>query len=381
MKRNRFSSLRFKLTAIVLGVMAVGCVLLTSVALSSSQQIVDAVPMQPIDIAEDLPEQPAVGSAALTTPAAAAELVSTAQGSFRIQNLIAMTVVILAGSWAAYWLVRRQLRPLEALAAAVDRMDADSLEPEAIAVPRTGDETEQLSQAISDMTRRVGDAYRAQKEFAASAAHELRTPLAAIQSRIEVFRMKRRTAQEYEALLAQVQGNVARLSELTEQLFLLSAPQRPDEFQAVSLDELASGAAAELRPAAAARGISFDLRGEAIMEGNRCLLYRALFNLMENAVKYGAENSVVHVELNTWERRVQICVSDTGPGLSDTEKARIFEAFYRVDKSRSLQMGGNGLGLAVVRRIARQHGGDVRVEDAVPHGCRFILEFPVLRKS
>ncbi len=380
MKRAFFSSLRFKLTAIVLGVMAAGCILLTSVALSSSQQIVDAVPMQPIGIAGGLPEQSDSENAVLTTPAAAAELVSAAQGSFRIQNLIAMAVVILAGSGAAYWLVLRQLRPLEALAAAVDRMDADSLEPEAIAVPQTGDETERLSQAISDMTRRVGDAYRAQKEFAASAAHELRTPLAAIQSRIEVFRMKRRTSQEYEALLAQVQGNVARLSELTEQLFLLSSPQWLDEFQAVSLDALASDAAAELKLAAAARDISFDICGEAIMEGNQCLLYRALFNLMENAVKYGAENSVVHVELNTRERHVQICISDTGPGLSDAEKARIFEAFYRVDKSRSRQMGGNGLGLAVVRRIARQHGGDVRVEDAVPHGCRFILEFPVLRK-
>ena len=335
MRKFRFS-LRFKLTAIVAGVMSICCLLLTAVSLSTSAQMVEALPlMQPV---LTFPADSDTTGAVSCEPA---QIASVAQDRFQTQNLAAMVLVILAGSAAAYWLVRRQLRPLEQLAASVKALEADNMAQIKVPLPNTRDESYQLALALDDMITRVGQAYAGQKEFAASAAHELRTPLAAMQSRLEVFLMKERSPDEYQQLLQRFDGNLKRLNTLVEQLLQLSSSHVPDTKCGICLGDIVEDAVCELAP------------------------------VLEQKT----------VDINLEDHLVTLRVEDNGPGIPDTAKEHIFEPFYRVDRSRSRRIGGNGLGLSIVRRIARQYGGDATVGDSPLGGACFVIHLPLSKSG
>lgn len=362
--------LRFRLTAIVAGVLTLCCILLTAVSLSSSDRMIAMTLVESIPAAEVLPALP-TQPVTSCTPAQLAE----AQHSFRSVNLLMMLAVIAGGSAAAYWLVSLQLRPLEQLAGQVQALDAEHLS-NAVTVPQTGDEVEQLGSAVALMLGRVDRAYQAQKEFSYSAAHELRTPLAAIQSRMEVFALRRRTPEEYEQLFGAIRRNTARLGALVEQLLQLSAvqPVGTELEQEVDLRVLAEEALLELEPAARQAGVELTLEGAARTRGNGCLLAQVIFNLVQNAVKYNLPGGRVEVLLSE-PGGAQVQVRDTGPGIPDEAKTHVFDAFYREDRSRSRKLGGNGLGLAIVKRIADQHGASLTVEDNPPQGACFTVRF------
>lgn len=358
--------LRFKLTAIVAGVMSVCCLLLTAVSLSTSAHMMEALPLtEPAMVG-------AAGSVAESDGVACepALIASAAHSTFQVQNLAAMVLVILAGSTAAYLLVRRQLRPLEQLAACVKTLDADNMEPGRLPLPGTRDESYQLALALEEMTGRVGQAYRMQKEFAASAAHELRTPLAAMQSRLEVFRMKERTPEEHRVLLARLGENLERLNTLVEQLLQLCSNQTPGDCRRTDLGAIAREAAAEL----AGRGVEIQVEGSAFADGSPALYRQLTMNLMTNAVKYGGGR--VRVSLQNALGFAQMRVEDNGPGIPPEMCQRIFEPFFRVDRSRSREVGGNGLGLSIVRRIAQQYGGSVEAGPSELGGACFAVRLP-----
>ena len=332
MKRFHLS-LRFKLTAIVAGVMSVCCLLLTAVSLSTSAHMMEALPLTEPAIV--LPgEELSESDGAACEPALIA---SAAHSTFRVQNLAAMVLVILAGSTAAYLLVRRQLRPLEQLAACVKTLDADNMEPGRLPLPDTRDESYQLALALEEMTGRVGQAYRMQKEFAASAAHELCTPLAAMQSRLEVFRMKERTPEEHRVLLARLGENLERLNTLVEQLLQLCSNQTPGDCRRTDLGAIAWEAAAEL----AGRGVEIQVEGSAFADGSPALYRQLTMNLMTNAVKYGGGR--VRVSLQNALDFAQMRVEDNGPGIPPEMCQRIFEPFFRVDRSRCRALGGESV--------------------------------------
>lgn len=368
MKRFHLS-LRFKLTAIVAGVMSVCCLLLTAVSLSTSAHMMEALPLtEPAAVASG--EEVFESDGAACEPAVIA---SAAHSTFRVQNLAAMVLVILAGSAAAYLLVRRQLRPLEQLAAGVKTLDAENMDPGRLPLPRTRDESYQLALALAEMTERVGQAYRMQKEFAASAAHELRTPLAAMQSRLEVFRLKERTPEEHEALLERLDENLQRLNALVEQLLQLSSNRAPDFCRRIGLGGIAREAAREL----AGSGAQVQVEGEAFADGSPALYRQLVLNLMTNAVKYGGGQ--VRVALQNADGFAEMKVEDNGPGIPDGMRESVFEPFFRADRSRSREVGGNGLGLAIVRRIARQYGGTVEAGPSALGGACFTVRLPFER--
>ena len=190
---------------------------------------------------------------------------------FQTQNLAAMVLVILAGSAAAYWLVRRQLRPLEQLAASVKALEADNMAQIKVPLPNTRDESYQLALALDDMITRVGQAYAGQKEFAASAAHELRTPLAAMQSRLEVFLMKERSPDEYQQLLQRFDGNLKRLNTLVEQLLQLSSSHVPDTKCGICLGDIVEDAVCELAPVLEQKTVEVNLENHLLVDGNPAL--------------------------------------------------------------------------------------------------------------
>lgn len=368
MKRFHLS-LRIKLTAIVAGVMTICCMLLTAVSISASARLVDALPLQEPIATEEL--------AAETTAAVhcePAQLATQAQETFQLQNLAAMALVIVVGSAVAYLLVSRQLKPLEQLAASVKTLDAEHMEPEAVPLPNTRDESYQLAAALREMTGRVGGAYRMQKEFAASAAHELRTPLAAMQSRLEVFRMKERTPEEYKALLGRFDGNLARMNALVEQLLQLCSNRQPELCRKVDLRQRVEQAAQELAQAMEQKNIHLEVTGSAFADENDALYGQLVLNLLQNAVKYGGK--MIRVSLRNSKNQAELRVEDDGPGLLPEERERVFEPFYRVDRSRSREIGGNGLGLAIVQRIARQYGGSVCAESSALGGACFVVRLP-----
>ncbi|MEG1801327.1 MAG: HAMP domain-containing protein [Oscillospiraceae bacterium] len=195
--KKRNLTLRFKLTAIVVGVMTVMCLVLTAISFSASQLIVDAVPMTPAVTTgtplEELPDVATGTMAALTLNAQQAAI------SFKTITLGAMVLVIAVGALSSWAFIKKELQPLEELSLQVAALEVDNLSAP-VRVHTTGDEIEQLSTAITQMLERVNDAYNMQKNFAANAAHELKTPLAAMQSKLEVFKMKPRTQAEYDGL-------------------------------------------------------------------------------------------------------------------------------------------------------------------------------------
>lgn len=373
MRKFRFS-LRFKLTAIVAGVMSICCLLLTAVSLSTSAQMMEALPlMQPV---LTFPADSDTTDAVSCEPA---QIASVAQDRFQTQNLAAMVLVILAGSAAAYWLVRRQLRPLEQLAASVKALEADNMAQIKVPLPNTRDESYQLALALDDMITRVGQAYAGQKEFAASAAHELRTPLAAMQSRLEVFLMKERSPDEYQQLLQRFDGNLKRLNTLVEQLLQLSSSHVPDTKCRICLGDIVEDAVCELAPVLEQKTVDINLEDHLLVDGNPALYRQLVLNLLQNAAKYGGDRIRVH--LAQQENQVTLRVEDNGPGIPDTAKEHIFEPFYRVDRSRSRRIGGNGLGLSIVRRIARQYGGDATVGDSPLGGACFVIHLPLSKSG
>ncbi len=365
MKRFHLS-LRFKLTAIVAGVMSVCCLLLTAVSLSTSAHMMEALPLtEPAIVGAD-------GSVIESDGVACepAVIASAAHSTFRVQNLAAMVLVILAGSAAAYLLVRRQLRPLEQLAASVKTLDAENMEPGRLQLPRTRDESYQLALALAEMTERVGKAYRMQKEFAASAAHELRTPLAAMQSRLEVFRLKVRTQEEQEVLLERLGENLKRLNTLVEQLLQLNASRVSDFCHRIDMGSIAREAARELEDS----GAEIRVEGSAFADGNPALYRQLTLNLLTNAVKYGGGQ--VRVSLQNADGFAEMKVEDNGSGIPPEAVENIFEPFFRVDRSRSREVGGNGLGLSIVRRIAQQYGGTVEAGTSALGGACFSVRLP-----
>lgn len=365
MKRFHLS-LRFKLTAIVAGVMSVCCLLLTAVSLSTSAHMMEALPLtEPAMVGAD--DSVIESDGVACEPAVIA---SAAHSTFRIQNLAAMVLVILAGSAAAYLLVRRQLRPLEQLAASVKTLDAENMEPGRLPLPHTRDESYQLALALEEMTGRVGQAYRMQKEFAASAAHELRTPLAAMQSRLEVFGLKERTPEEHRVLLARLGENLDRLNTLVEQLLQLCSNREPAFCRRIDLGRIAREAAGEL----GGSGAEMQVEGEAFADGSPELYRQLVLNLLGNAVKYGGGQ--VRVRLENSDGFAVLRVEDNGPGIPPEAAERVFEPFFRADRSRSREVGGNGLGLAIVERIARRYGGTAQAGPSALGGACFTVRLP-----
>ncbi|MEG1894930.1 MAG: ATP-binding protein [Oscillospiraceae bacterium] len=366
--KKRNLTLRFKLTAIVVGVMTVMCLVLTAISFSASQLIVDAVPMTPaVTTGTPLEEFPDVATGTM-----AALTLNTQQAaiSFKTITLGAMVLVIAVGALSSWAFIKKELQPLEELSLQVAALEVDNLSAP-VRVHTTGDEIEQLSTAITQMLERVNDAYNMQKNFAANAAHELKTPLAAMQSKLEVFKMKPRTQAEYDGLFEVIQRNTQRLSSLVGELLELTNQAPMDMHRRIDLAAIAEEFAMDLEPLAREKGVSIAVEGQGDITGNEGLMQRALFNLMENAVKYNVEGGTVLVQIKKEGDRVLIKVSDTGLGIPQESKDKVFDLFFRVDKSRSREMGGNGLGLAIVQHIVHQHKGVITVRDNRPQGTVF----------
>ena len=304
-------------------------------------------------------------------------VVDGAQGRFRATNWYITAAVTLLSGILAYFVSGRALKPLRSFASQVEMVQMNNLADMKIdedVLP----EFKQLSHSFNQMLERLNTAFAAQRQFTGNAAHELRTPLALMQAQLELF------SAEHPAVLPQtaefltlLREQTERLTQMTRTLLEMSNLQQVARNERIQLAPMIEEIFTDLAPLSDKRGVTLTAEGDGIMTGSDALIYRLIFNLTENAVKYNRPGGSVRVSVTQEPEKLLLRVSDTGCGIPEEYQRSIFQPFFRVDKSRSREYGGAGLGLALVWEIAELHGGSVWVEESSEKGTTIAVELPV----
>ena len=303
-------------------------------------------------------------------------IVDGAQGRFRTTNWYITAAVTLLSGILAYFVSGRALKPLRSFASQVEQVQLNNLADMRIDEDAIS-EFRQLSRSFNQMLERLNNAFAAQRQFTGNAAHELRTPLALMQAQLELFSSEHPDVlPETAEFLALLREQTERLTQMTKTLLEMSNLQQVARNERIQLAPMVEEIFTDLAPLAEKRSITLEAEGDAALTGSDALIYRLLFNLTENAVKYNRPGGSVRVELAQGQEKCIIRVSDTGCGIPEEYQRSIFHPFFRVDKSRSREYGGAGLGLSLVWEIANLHGGSVWVEESSDKGTTIAVELP-----
>ncbi len=303
-------------------------------------------------------------------------VVNGAQGRFRTTNWYITAVVTLLSGILAYFVSGRALKPLRSFASQVEKVQLNNLVDMRInedVLP----EFRQLSHSFNQMLERLNNAFAAQRQFTGNAAHELRTPLALMQAQLELFSAEHPDVlPETAEFLSLLQEQTERLAQMTKTLLEMSDLQTVARTDQIQLGPMIEEIFADLAPLAEKNDITLERKGDGAMTGNDTLIYRMLFNLTENAIKYDRPGGAVRISISQEEKRLLIRITDTGCGIPKEYQQSIFQPFFRVDKSRSREYGGAGLGLSLAWEIANLHGGSVWVEKSTEEGTAIAVEVP-----
>ena len=304
-------------------------------------------------------------------------IVHGAQASFITTNWYITAAVMVLGGVLAYFVSGHALKPLHSFAAQVEKVEPNNLTDMKI-TEEVLPEFRQFSRSFNQMLDRLDEGFTAQRQFTGNAAHELRTPLALMQARIELFAAEHPSMPpETAEFLTLLREQTERLTQMTKTLLEMSALQSVPRNDRIQLAPMMEEILTDLAPLAEKNGITLTCDGDGAMTGSDGLLYRLLFNLTENAIKYNRPGGTVRLTVQEEAARLVIRVSDTGCGIPEPYRESIFQPFFRVDKSRSREYGGVGLGLSLVWAIAELHGGSVCVEDSSEAGTTIAVQLPV----
>mgnify|MGYP004648782533 FL=1 len=290
--------------------------------------------------------------------------------------LITITVTIVSAA-IAYFVSGQALKPLRKLSQQAEKIDQDSISDIRLNED-TVKEFRQLSVSVNRMLDRLSESFATQRQFSGNAAHELRTPLAIMQTKLELFAAEHKNMEGDTAELVRSQAEqLDRLSKLVHTLLEMSNLSSAPRSDRIELAPLVDEIITDLAPLASQNDITMEQDCDnVVITGSDALIYRLVFNLIENAVKYNRQGGSVSVSVHKENNNAIVCVSDTGCGIPEECRESIFQPFFRVDKSRSRQMGGVGLGLALVHEIAVLHGGSVRAEPGNKSGTVFVVTLP-----
>ena len=304
-------------------------------------------------------------------------VVDGAQGRFRTTNWYITAAVTLLSGILAYFVSGRALKPLRSFASQVEMVQMTNLADMKIdedVLP----EFKQLSRSFNQMLERLNTAFAAQRQFTGNAAHELRTPLALMQAQLELFSAEHPAVlPETAEFLTLLREQTERLTQMTKTLLEMSNLQQVARNERIQLAPMIEEIFTDLAPLSDKRGVTLTAEGNGIMTGSDALIYRLIFNLTENAVKYNRQGGSVRVSVTQEPEKLLLRVSDTGCGIPEEYQRSIFQPFFRVDKSRSREYGGAGLGLSLVWEIADLHGGSVWVEESSDKGTTIAVELPI----
>ena len=378
-------SLQWRITLLTILLLAAACVTMKTLLCSSGHAYMDSIgnyvmhyaEEEPLAIRVDIPEEQWKDISERFNGEFVVEL-SGAKHSFCMRGwYIALTVTVLGGA-VAYFVSGRALKPLKRFTAKAERVQLQSLteitlsEDEAVEFSR-------LSRAVNQMLLRLKQAFDAQQQFVGNAAHELRTPLALMQARLDLYMSTDHgdSCPETAETIAMMREQTERLSRMVRTLLDMSELKAVPRNDRIQLAPMIEEVLADLSPLAEKSGVTLSQSGEDLwITGSDVLVYRAIFNLVENGVKYNCPGGSVCVSASRRGDEAVIEIKDTGCGIPEDFRESVFQPFFRVDKSRSREKGGVGLGLSLVWEIAHLHGGDVRVRESGESGTAIELTLP-----
>ena len=378
-------SLQWRITLLTILLLAAACVTMKTLLCSSGHAYMDSIGNYvmhyaeegPLAIRVDIPEKQWKDMSERFNGEFVVEL-SGAKHSFCMRGwYIALTVTVLGGA-VAYFVSGRALKPLKRFTAKAERVQLQSLteitlsEDEAVEFSR-------LSRAVNQMLLRLKQAFDAQQQFVGNAAHELRTPLALMQARLDLYMSTDHgdSCPETAETIAMMREQTERLSRMVQTLLDMSELKAVPRNDRIQLAPMIEEVLADLSPLAEKSGVTLSQSGEDLwITGSDVLVYRAIFNLVENGVKYNRPGGSVSAAVSRRGEEAMIEIKDTGCGIPEDFRESVFQPFFRVDKSRSREKGGVGLGLSLVWEIAHLHGGDVRVRESGESGTAIELTLP-----
>ena len=366
-------SIRAQLTLLMVGLLVCCCVVLTWLVYRSTSELLE------------LAAANAINQGALSIVLD----VDAIERSILFDALGILLVVIVAGSCVAYFLIGHYTKPVQQLSAHMKEISPNTLS-DSIEIEGGGEEIQELVKSFNQMTEQLDEAFAMQRRFSASAAHELRTPITVLRTKLDVFKKKKREQHEYDELVTTMETYIDRLSSIITDLLEFAETSELGEAEDVSLDSVIKTVVDDLESVAQNNMISMqiDIQPMAqsetqafIVKGNTNLLYRALYNLVENAIRYNNEEGSVNITLETRGQEDVIIIADTGVGIAPEQRELIFEPFYRVNKSRSREFGGAGIGLSLVKTILKRHGASITVSENNPQGSVFTIRIPLVNSK
>ena len=299
------------------------------------------------------------------------------KADYKRNSLIISALLALLGGVATYFISGHALRPINEFSDKIEEVQAQNLADSRIEENKIK-ELNQLSVSYNKMLERLSDAFEIQRQFTANAAHELRTPLSLIQVQLDLYNSTRHPDQDADTLqtIKMVTEQNDRLSKMVKTLLDMSELQTVGRDEKIIVDALVDEVLEDLEPLAQEKNIKLIGKCKDItMVGSDILIYRLVYNLVENAIKYNHSDGQVTVNAYKKQKHIYLSVADTGSGIPKELRERVFEPFFRVDKSRSRQLGGVGLGLALVHEIVRVHDGSISIKSNPAGGTIFEVIF------
>ena len=298
-----------------------------------------------------------------------------AQNSFTATNWYITAAVTLLGGILAYFVSGRALRPLRTFVAQVEKVQPNNLADMKI-TEEVLPEFRQFSDSFNQMLERLDEGFTAQRQFTGNAAHELRTPLALMQAQLELFTAEHpEMSSDTSDFLRLLGEQTEKMAQMTKTLLDMSELRTVARTDHIQLAPLVEEIFTDLAPLAEDAGICLEHDGDGVMTGSDTLIYRLLFNLTENAIRYNRPNGTVRICVSEEADQLIIRVSDTGCGIPKEYRESIFQPFFRVDKSRSREYGGAGLGLSLVWEIVSLHSGEIYAEESSENGTTMTVKF------
>ena len=370
-------SLRWKLTLMTAFMVVTACLAISFFISRSAILYMDEIGNSAIAILPntDIPTTTTDELQVVLNPkSVVADTVKNTQIEFWIKSLAITLIITLTVSFLMYLIVGYALYPLRELTSQIEDIQAKNLK-EPILSKSNSTEIERLTLAFNRLLLRLEETFATQRQFSANAAHELRTPLAVMSTKFEVFEKNKNPDEaDYKEAIGMARSQTDRLSHVIDILLEMTELQSAPKSDSISLSEITEEVICDLVAVAEKKSISLvQDDGEARLTGSDTLVYRAIYNLIENAIKYNKEDGKVSVAITEDENFAKVIITDTGSGIVREDWDKIFEPFFRVDKSRSRSMGGAGLGLALVKEIAVRHGGDVKVIESSNKGSSIEL--------
>ena len=382
MKQWSKLSIRTRLVVITVFILVICCIGLTVIINYSATQMAMQVAqtVTPAQSTSDIDNQiePQLPAMSLGESTESIERQQQIIDNFYRNSFLYMLFIIMIGGSMMYLFSKSILLPLAKLNDKIKNSTVSTLSDK-LSVPNSDDEIAELTVSFNKMTDRIQDAFLFQQQFSGNVAHELRTPLTIMKTKIDVFeKRENHTQAEYKELILNQKNQLIRLSEIIQTLLEITNTDNVQEKEHFLVSDMVENILLDFSNMTAQKNIYIftDLQNVEIY-GNVDLLYRVFYNLIQNSIRYNMDNGSIYISAKQNQHHTTVQICDTGIGIPAENRQRIFEPFFRVDKSRSRSMGGAGLGLSIVKNIIEKHHGTIEISDNKPQGTCFTVELPL----